>query len=116
MTEKVLNTSIRVTTMYMITARESISACTNKLSICISCTYADFPQLAGQDPFIFNLKFMDGNDVMDGNNFILIFLLVFISTRSSFITSLSSINFGLKINGSCPASNLVKQKSLLAEA
>ena len=40
-----LNTSIRVTTMYMITARESISACTNKLSICISCTYADFPQL-----------------------------------------------------------------------
>ena len=40
-----LNTSIRVATMYMITARESISACTNKLSICISCTYADFPQL-----------------------------------------------------------------------
>ena len=40
-----LNTSIRVTTMYMITARESISVCTNKLSICSSCTYADFPQL-----------------------------------------------------------------------
>jgi len=40
-----LNTSIRVTTMCMIPARESISACTNKLSICISCTYADFPQL-----------------------------------------------------------------------
>ena len=40
-----LNTSIRVTTMYMITVRKSISACTNKLSICISCTYADVPQL-----------------------------------------------------------------------
>ena len=40
-----LNTSIRVTTMYMITASESVSACTNKLSTCISCTYADFPQL-----------------------------------------------------------------------
>jgi len=40
-----LNTSIRVTTMYMIAARKSISACTKKLSICISCTYADVPQL-----------------------------------------------------------------------
>ena len=43
-----LNTSIRVTAMNMITARESISAFINKLSICISCigsgTYADFPQ------------------------------------------------------------------------
>jgi len=44
-----LNTSIRVTAMNMITARESISAFINKLSSCISCfgsgTYADFPQI-----------------------------------------------------------------------
>jgi len=44
----------------------------------------------------------------------LIFLLAFISTKSSFIPSLSFIDSRLKINGSCI--QLVKQKLFLVES